>query len=67
MAAVHYLFLLKSTSISKAENQDKQNQEVQTNQWGDEGSDNPTNSGEHGTSPQPHIPERQKKQLKKNQ
>lgn len=47
--------------ISKAEIQEEQNQEVQTNQWGDEGSNDPTNPGEHGARSKTNIPERHKK------
>lgn len=63
-ATVCYHVVSKGTSISKAENPEKQNQEVQTNQWGDEGSNNPTNSGEHRTSSKPNVPERHKKKWK---
>lgn len=47
---------------SKAENQEEQNQEVQTNQWGYEGGNDPAHSGEHGTRSKANIPGRHKKQ-----
>lgn len=45
---------------SKAENQEEQKQEVQTNQWGYERGNDPANSGEHGTCSKANIPGRHK-------
>lgn len=64
MAAAHDLFLRKPTGIPKAEDQEKQGEEEQTNQRGDEGSNDPTDAGEHGAGAKPNIPERQKKVTK---
>lgn len=46
--------------VAKAEDQE-QRQEVQTNQRGDEGSNDPTDSGEHGARSEANVSRRQER------
>lgn len=58
----HYLFLHKSTHEFQSRDQEEQNQEVQTNQWGYEGGKDPAHSGEHGARSKANVPGRRKKE-----